>query len=91
MPRDRHAALWTYACLAVATAGPPLEAAPQNRSAVEPLRVLNLSASEVAVYVLATTQSQALARAATGAARYDYVAERLLAGAETWGAAFPRG
>ena len=52
------------------------------------LRVGDLAASEIAVHILATSKVKP-GRAGSGA-EYDYVEERLLAGARTWGRGFPR-
>ena len=52
------------------------------------LRVGDLAASEIAVHILATSKVKP-GRAGSGE-EYDYVEERLLAGARTWGRGFPR-
>mgnify|MGYP001258463042 FL=1 len=51
------------------------------------LRVGDLAASEIAVHILATSKTKS---GRAGGADYDYVEERLLAGARTWGRGFPR-
>ena len=51
------------------------------------LRVGDLAAPEIAVHILATSKTKS---GRAGGADYDYVEERLLAGARTWGRGFPR-